>query len=362
MSQIDGPDWGPAQDEQLRQAWVNEPPRLSGRVQLAEYDPSWPGWYEREARTIRAALADRVLLLEHIGSTSVPGLAAKPVIDLIVAGIAPEDEAAREALEEAGYALLVDEPGHRMYRCAEAAAHVHLWADTADVERHLIFRDRLRENAEDRALYEHVKRRLTERSWETRDRYADAKSAVVDTILRRARGNAFADRSAAFAERIYAHLPAGSRILEIGAGEGRLAARLRDAGYDVVALDPALRSFCPIVETTFEAYHAPAESFDGVAAQFVLHHVADLTGTLEKVRALLRPGGTVAIDDYGWERSRDPEFREARLDLHTAQTMLAALRGSFEETSYGENALFDGDEDRLAFTFTGSKRETPRTR
>src|SRR6185312_15411889 len=103
MSQIDGPDWGPEQEEQLRHAWVQEPPRLSGRVQLADYDPRWPGWYEREADKIRAALADRVLKLEHIGSTSVPGLAAKPVIDILLVVAEPADEQVYvPSLERAG--------------------------------------------------------------------------------------------------------------------------------------------------------------------------------------------------------------------------------------------------------------------
>ncbi|MGH3192783.1 MAG: GrpB family protein [Streptosporangiaceae bacterium] len=85
MSRIEHSDeWGPAQDEQLRRAWLKEPPKLDGHVRLVDYDPGWPGLCEREAARIRSALGDRVLLLEHIGSTSVPGLAAKPLIDILL--------------------------------------------------------------------------------------------------------------------------------------------------------------------------------------------------------------------------------------------------------------------------------------
>jgi hypothetical protein len=72
-------EWGAAQEGQPRKAWRQEPPRLDGPVRLVDYDPGWPGLYEREAGRIRSALGDRVLLLEHIGSASVPGLAAKPL-------------------------------------------------------------------------------------------------------------------------------------------------------------------------------------------------------------------------------------------------------------------------------------------
>jgi GrpB-like predicted nucleotidyltransferase (UPF0157 family) len=76
----DGDD--PEYERELRAAWVTEPPKLDGQIRLADYDPAWPGLFEREAARIRAALGDRVLRLEHIGSTSVPGLAAKPIIDI----------------------------------------------------------------------------------------------------------------------------------------------------------------------------------------------------------------------------------------------------------------------------------------
>jgi GrpB-like predicted nucleotidyltransferase (UPF0157 family) len=191
MSQIDGPDWGPAQDEQLRQAWVNEPPRLSGRVQLAEYDPSWPGWYEREARTIRAALADQVLLLEHIGSTSVPGLAAKPVIDILLVVAEPADEQTYvPPLERAGYQLVIREPDwheHRVLTRTEPSVNLHVHPPgSPEIARNLRFRDRLRADRADRELYERIKRELASRDWTYMQQYADAKGDVVEAILSRA--------------------------------------------------------------------------------------------------------------------------------------------------------------------------------
>lgn len=156
------------------------------RLTLAQYDPHWVQQFEEHRDRIAAALDKPALRIEHIGSTSVPQLAAKPVIDILLEGVAHDDPAVRAALENAGYDLAVDEPGHRMYKTPNRSAHIHLWADAAQARRHLTFRDWLRSHPEDRALYERVKRELTTREWETRDHYTDAKNAVIDTIMRRA--------------------------------------------------------------------------------------------------------------------------------------------------------------------------------
>ena len=183
--------WGPEQQERLRQAWVDEPPKLSGRVRLAEYDASWPGLYEREARKIRSALADGVLLLEHIGSTSVPGLAAKPVIDILLAVADPADEQTYvPALERAGYRLVIREPGwhqHRVLRGTDPSVNLHVHPPgSPEIPRNLRFRDRLRADG-DRELYERTKRSLAGRDWTYMQQYADAKTEVVEAILSRAR-------------------------------------------------------------------------------------------------------------------------------------------------------------------------------
>lgn len=83
-----------AWEEQSRQAKPSRSLKLNGPVRLESYDTEWPRLYEREAARIRSVLGDRVLLLEHVGSTSVPGLAAKPVIDMLLVVADPAEEAA----------------------------------------------------------------------------------------------------------------------------------------------------------------------------------------------------------------------------------------------------------------------------
>ncbi|HXD60171.1 MAG TPA: GrpB family protein, partial [Thermoleophilaceae bacterium] len=138
------------------------------RITIADYDPAWPERYERERERIAAALGPAALRIEHIGSTSVPGLAAKPIVDVLVTVADPEDDPAFAPLVEAGYELRVIEPGHRMFRTPAADVHVHVWAvGDPEVVRYLAFRQRLRANADDRASYERLKRKLAKREWET---------------------------------------------------------------------------------------------------------------------------------------------------------------------------------------------------
>lgn len=324
-------------------------------VHLAPYDTGWALRFEEHRERIASALGERVTRIEHIGSTSIPGLAAKPIVDVIIGGLSPSDSSVRAALERAGYALVVDEDGHAMFAPPDRSAHVHVWAEPSELDRHLLFRDWLREHPEDRALYEHVKREFVKREWETQNHYAEAKTAVVNTILRRARGEASGPRIESFVQLLQDFLPEHSRVLEIGAGEGLLAASLAGAGHDVVALDTQLRSTFPIVESSFEEFDAPAQSFDCVVAQLVLHHAADLNATLDKIARLLKPDGLIAIDDYGWERSDDPQFRDDRRDLHTSETMLAALRQRFTQLSYADHAYINDAAGcaALGFTFVG---------
>jgi GrpB-like predicted nucleotidyltransferase (UPF0157 family) len=157
-------------------------------IVIVEYDHAWQGRFERERERIRAALGDTALRIEHIGSTAVPGLAAKPVIDVLVTVKTPGDEVAvRSALESTGYELRVREPGHRMFRTPTRDVHVHVWAnEDPEGGRYLVFRDRLRRSAEDRAAYERLKRDLATRAWNDMNEYADAKSDLVREIIARA--------------------------------------------------------------------------------------------------------------------------------------------------------------------------------
>lgn len=178
-------------EDGIRAAHVGVAPRLSGRVVLVEYDPAWPGVYEWEAGWVRAALGDAVLGLEHVGSTSVPGLAAKPVVDVVLSVADSADEASYvPALEGAGYVLTIREPWwreHRMFKGPDGNVNLHVFtAGDAEVARMVAFRDRLRADAADRALYERVKRELAARDWEYVQDYADAKADVVADIMGRA--------------------------------------------------------------------------------------------------------------------------------------------------------------------------------
>lgn len=155
---------------------------------IAEYDPAWPEKYEAHARVIRDVLGGTLLRIEHIGSTSVPGLAAKPIIDILAVVPNSADESSYvPQLGTAGYSLRVREPDffeHRMLRTAARDVHVHVYSPGApEIGRSLTFRDRLRRSAGDRARYEAVKRRLAAQSWPDMNAYAEAKTAVIESII-----------------------------------------------------------------------------------------------------------------------------------------------------------------------------------
>lgn len=175
---------------QSRQAKPSRWLELNGPVQLESYDTEWPRLYEREAERIRSVLGDQVLLLEHVGSTSVPGLAAKPVIDILLVVADPAGEAAYiPSLERTGYRLVARHPGwhqHRMLAGPDTDINLHvLPPGSTETERTLRFRDRLRASEADRELYERTKRQLAARQWTHLRQYTDAKAEVIETILAR---------------------------------------------------------------------------------------------------------------------------------------------------------------------------------
>jgi GrpB-like predicted nucleotidyltransferase (UPF0157 family) len=159
------------------------------RVALAEYDPQWPVRFATRAAELHHILGDRARLIEHIGSTSVPGLAAKPIVDVVMGIDDPDDEPAfLPDLEAAGYELRVREPRHRCLRIGEPHEPVNLHCyppEDAEVRKYLIFRERLRANDADRDLYERTKRKLAEREWPDINYYAEAKGPVIREILAR---------------------------------------------------------------------------------------------------------------------------------------------------------------------------------
>jgi len=188
---------GPRRPEVTSVEIVGGPERLT--VGLHEYDPAWATVFELHRRRIQDALAgaragsDSLAVdpvdIWHIGSTAVPGLAAKPIVDVVVAvdDITAEEDYL-DALLAAGYELRVREPGHRLVRTPERDVHVHLYqrGDRAVAE-YLLLRDHLRADAADRALYESTKRALMAESWADMNAYSDAKTEVILAIKERAR-------------------------------------------------------------------------------------------------------------------------------------------------------------------------------
>jgi GrpB-like predicted nucleotidyltransferase (UPF0157 family) len=154
-------------------------------IVVVDYDEAWPERYEALAATIRGAVGAGVRSLDHIGSTSVPGLAAKPIIDILLMVDDVGDEASFVSpLERAGFVLRVREPGHRMLRTPELDVHLHVYAaGSGERERYLDLRDWLRHDRADRDLYAATKRELAKRDWSDMNYYADAKDDVVAVIL-----------------------------------------------------------------------------------------------------------------------------------------------------------------------------------
>ncbi|MFE6968549.1 GrpB family protein [Isoptericola sp. NPDC057653] len=157
-------------------------------IVLVEPDPAWPARFARERERIAAALGPVAVRIDHVGSTSVPGLAAKPIVDIDVSVPDVEDEDAYlPALLAAGYLLRVREPGHRLVRTPDLGVHVHVCSAGSDWERlHLLFRDRLRHDAGDRAAYAALKRELAAREWPSMNHYAEAKGELIAEITARA--------------------------------------------------------------------------------------------------------------------------------------------------------------------------------
>jgi len=181
----------PLSEEQIRAATIGEPRVLAGPVLLVEYDRAWPEAFRREAERIQGVLGDRALRIEHVGSTSVPGLAAKPIVDILLVVRDSADEPAYVPdMEAAGYVLRIREPGwyeHRLFKGSDTDINLHVFSRACpEIERMVRFRDHLRMNEADRLEYERAKRALAGRTWKYVQNYADAKSDVIEEILTRA--------------------------------------------------------------------------------------------------------------------------------------------------------------------------------
>jgi GrpB-like predicted nucleotidyltransferase (UPF0157 family) len=158
-------------------------------IVVVDPDPEWSARFASLRDRLGAALGPVALAVEHIGSTSVPGLAAKPIIDVLVTvGDIENESAYLPALEGAGFGLRVREPGHRMFRTPGRDVHVHIYeAGHQAITDYLDLRDWLRVDRADRDLYAATKRALARRSWSDMNHYADAKTGVIQEVLHRAR-------------------------------------------------------------------------------------------------------------------------------------------------------------------------------
>jgi GrpB-like predicted nucleotidyltransferase (UPF0157 family) len=164
---------------------------LTGRILIVDYDSQWPDLFAREADRIRAVLKERALRIEHTGSTSVPGLVAKPVIDmLLVVTDSADEDSYLPALENSGYLLRFRETNwyeHRMFKGPDTDINLHVFsAECPEIDRIVMFRDWLRSNATDRDLYARTKLDLAQKEWKCVQNYADAKTVVIEEILARA--------------------------------------------------------------------------------------------------------------------------------------------------------------------------------
>jgi GrpB-like predicted nucleotidyltransferase (UPF0157 family) len=184
-------------DEYLRAVTIGERKPINSTIHLAPYNADWPSQFSLLANRIRGALREKVLLLEHVGSTSVAGLSAKPIIDMVMAVVDSTDELSYvPPLEERGFVLRIREVDwfeHRLLKTTDIDGNLHVFSDGCDeIDRMLTFRDWLRMHDTDRKLYENTKRELAARNWKNTQHYADAKTEVIQEIMARALGT-FAD-------------------------------------------------------------------------------------------------------------------------------------------------------------------------
>ena len=175
-------------DEYIQKVIVNGNVEHNQTIQLNPYDEKWPALFEREKERILKILKDKALMIEHIGSTSVQGLMAKPIIDiLLVVEDAGKEEDYMDDLCRHGYILRVREPdfeNHHMFKGPDTDIHLHVFSKgSKEIGKYLLFRNYLRLHDDARELYENTKKELAKKTWKYVQNYADAKSEVVQKIL-----------------------------------------------------------------------------------------------------------------------------------------------------------------------------------
>jgi GrpB-like predicted nucleotidyltransferase (UPF0157 family) len=168
-------------------------------IEVVTYDPDWPRWFEAEQDRLIRVLGSRAVSIDHIGSTAVPGLAAKPVIDILATvepfPLPPEVVA---AVESFGYEYKGEYgiAGRQYFRTRPHARHLHVFAPgSAEAEQHLLFRDYLRSHPEPAREYEALKRRLAAEHRLNREAYTEGKADLVRAILDTARAEVTTERT-----------------------------------------------------------------------------------------------------------------------------------------------------------------------
>jgi GrpB-like predicted nucleotidyltransferase (UPF0157 family) len=172
---------------------------LSDRIELVPYDPRWPALFAAEAPLIRAALGEPVVAIEHFGSTAIPGMAAKPIIDILVAvrSLAAMGHA-EAALAPLGYVFWRDNPKRdRMFFVkgmppygARRTHHIHITEPNGAMWQRRIFRDYLISHPDEARRYEALKRGLMAKFPDDREAYTAAKTNFVDAVMRLAKAAA----------------------------------------------------------------------------------------------------------------------------------------------------------------------------
>ncbi len=164
-------------------------------IEIADYDPGWPRAFERESAIILEACRPQVAEVHHVGSTSVPGLAAKPILDMLPVASGPAEAlAAVPRMEALGYRHRGEYgiPGRSYFEKAvdgRTVAHAHMFpAGHPEIRRHLLFRDHLRTHPEAARAYERLKRALAVEHRDDREAYADAKDAFIAGVVAAAMG------------------------------------------------------------------------------------------------------------------------------------------------------------------------------
>ena len=176
--------------EQNAVALVGVRPARWDHIVIEDYDPAWVDRFAATSSLLHEALGGLIIAIEHVGSTSVPGLPAKSIIDIDLLIDDTADESGYvPALETRGYRLVLREPwwyGHRMLVSPGEDVHLHMWPqDAPEPIRHRLFRDWLRSHPQDRDLYAAAKRRLARETADRPSSYNLAKNDVIDDIYAR---------------------------------------------------------------------------------------------------------------------------------------------------------------------------------